>query len=93
MNHKLAFLLPRAAAITLIAGIGALLLFVVFKLLLAFMVVASVALAVRAVAVAFKQDYYQRSAQSEYSGITPIGGSGDIVPVIIHSKPTIIPVA
>lgn len=95
MRNKLTFILPRVAVITLAAGLAALVLFVVFKLLLVFLAVAVIALAVKAIAGAIRQDRYGYEDESfpVPSGITPMQESETIVPVTFRPKQTIVPIS
>jgi len=94
MNHKLAFILPRFAVITLAAGLGALALFVVFKILLVVMAVAAVVLLVKAIAGLFGQG--RHSGHHEFSfenhGPVPARKANTIVPVHTRSRPVIVPI-
>ena len=91
MNHKLAFILPRAAAVTLIAGIAAFLLFLVFKIALFLLAAGAVLFAIK-VTVAFflqpRDDNYNGAA----TGIVPVQESDPISPVSGRKEPVIIPV-
>mgnify|MGYP001380027010 CR=1 FL=1 len=94
MRHKLAFILPRFAVVTLAAGLGALALFGVFKILLVVMAVAAVVLLVKAIAGLFAQGYHSRYHQFSYEnpGPVPARKADTIVPVTTRSRPVIVPV-
>lgn len=94
MNHKLTFILPRVAAVTLAAGLGALVLFLVFKLLLVVLAVAGVVVAVKLIAGAIGRGKYgyEDDLVPAGAGITPLRESGAIVPVAVRTKPVIIPI-
>ncbi len=94
MRHKLAFILPRFAVVTLAAGLGALALFVVFKLLLVVMAVAAVFLAVKAVAGLFARGYPtgHNGFSFENQGPVPVRKTGGIVPVNPGNRPVIVPI-
>lgn len=95
MRHKLAFILPRFAVITLAAGLGALALFVVFKLLLVVMAVAAVFLAAKAVAGLFVRSSYHTGHHGFYfenHGPVPGRKAAGIVPVDTRSRPVIVPI-
>ncbi len=99
MRYKLAFILPRFAAVTLAAGLGALALFVVFKILLVVMAVATVFLAVKAIAGLFNRGYHPEDhGYHEFSfenpGPVPARKADTIVPVHIRNRnrPVIVPI-
>lgn len=95
MRHKLAFILPRFAVLTLAAGLGALALFVVFKILLVVMAVSAVFLAVKAVAGLFTQGDHPRYHEFSFEnpGPAPVRKAGTIVPVNTRgSRPVIVPI-
>ncbi len=94
MNHKLAFILPRFVVITLAAGLGALALFVVFKILLVVMAAAAVFLAVKAIAGLFAQGYHSsyNELSFENHGPVPVRKADTIVPVNTRSRQVIVPI-
>ncbi|GAA4434670.1 hypothetical protein GCM10023091_09960 [Ravibacter arvi] len=92
MNHKLAFILPRAAALTLAVGIGALVLFVVFKLLIALLVVGMIVFAAKALTAAWRTEQLPGRHYTANSQIIPLEPTTRIMPVVVRTRPVIVPI-
>lgn len=94
MHNKLTFILPRMAVFTLAAGLGALLLFVVFKLLLVVSAVALIVLAIKAIAGGSRRGYYESGDEfiGRRTGITPMQEFDSKVPVFYRGKQSIVPI-
>ena len=94
MNHKLAFILPRFALITLAAGLGAIALFAVFKILLVVMAVAAVVMLIKAIGRLFTQESHSgfHEFAFENAEAVPSRRADTIVPVHLASRPVIVPI-